>query len=495
MGISLPEPSADFSKNRLLRIIILAINAITLILGLVLMLGAAFLAIRTDAAGQILGFSALLGCAFFVVSAIGICGVTRYDALLFVYFVVTLFIAVVALFLTVYVIVKREAIEAELDASIQENWAARYADLGTDVQDQITKIFENSFEDGTFIDCEDIDTETQPYLASVCCDSPTAETCSTTWVNTCINVEILEDDCYAEIKSLYSENIGIVAGCVAALVVIACIPLGLVVKIMGFHEIVKHSQLITTICLAVVSVCICIAGGMFAGYLAHAGITSIAPLGYVVLIFGVFLLITTIITLVGLTKGNKILQLVSTICFGVLALVFLLLFIFCFAFQARALEYMETDCEANTECTVSPSYCWMTVEVDENTEACPTSILETCPTLEQCVEYIYFQTQLETSAALAEDTANCQELVSEFEAAAEENVNAFLQDVSDDECISLIRTADAANAFFGDNYQAWTGSVISYMDTAGYACAFTFLFCVVQVGASYYVTKTDSELQ
>lgn len=494
MGISLPEPSADFSKNRILRIVILAINAITLILGLVLMLGAAFLAIRTDAAGQILGFSALLGCAFFVVSAIGICGVTRYDALLFVYFVVTLFIAVVALFLAVYVIVKRDEIEAELDASIQENWAARYADLGTDVQDQIAKVFEN---DGTYINCDSIDSETQTYLAGECCTTAEieAETCTATWLNTCINVDILPADCYAEIKSLYSDNIGIVAGCVAALVVIACIPLGLVIKIMGFHEIVKHSQLITTICLAVVSVCICIAGGMFAGYLAHAGITSIAPLGFVVLIFGVFLLITTIITLVGLTKGNKVLQLVSTICFGVLALVFLLLFIFCFAFQARALEYMETDCEANTECTVSPSKCWMTVEVDQNTEACPTSILDTCPTLEQCVEYIYFQAELETAAALAEDMAECQEFVSDIETGLEENVNAFVQGSDDDECVSIIRAADAANAFFGENYAAWTGSVISYMDTAGYACAFTFLFCVVQVGASYYVTKTDSELQ
>lgn len=495
MGISLPEPSADFSKNRILRIVILAINILILILGLILMLGAAFLAIRTDAAGQVLGFAALLGAAFFVVSGVGICGVTRYDALLFVYFVVTLFIAVIALFLTVFVIVKRDEIDEAIQKDLQENWTTRYESLGEDVQTAIADIFENK--GGIFCD------QLTECSALACCgdgwamctgeEEENVVCCATTWFDTCINTPVLPTECYDEVKAQVAENLGIVVGMCAALVLIACVPLGLVVKIMGIHEIVKHSQLITTICLAVVSLCVCIAGGMFAGYLAQAGINSLAPFGYAILVFGAFLLITSIVTLVGHIKGNTVLQFVSTILFAVLALVFLLLMIFCFAFQTRAVEYMNTDCEANDSCSFSVSECWKT-EIVSDAEDSTCSTVD-CAKADQCAMFVYHQAELEALASLSEDIADCQDVIDKWEESLAENVNAFVEGQDDDECNVVVRTYDATAAFFGESYSAWVGSVISYMDTAGYACAVTFLFCVVQVGASYYVTKTESELQ
>lgn len=492
MGISLPEATADFSKQRTLRIVVLAVNAVTCLLGLILMISAAGLAIRTDANGQLLVFTTLLGAAFFVVSGLGICGVVKYDFFLYIYFVVTLFIAVMTLFATVYVAVNAEDIQAQFESNIMSNWGEYYANLGTDIQGSINDVYAEK----GYINCAvNDDAEANPLT---CCDDAEIEACEAdpdncscdTWLTVCIDVDVFPQSCYDEVKSLVEDNLTVVAICCVAVVLLACLPLGLVVKIMGFHEIVKHSQLITTTCLAIVAFFICIAGGAAAGYATNNGLSSIAGTGYVVLVFGAMLLITCVITLIGHMKGISVLQLVSTICFAVLAVIFLALFIVCFAGQGKAAELMAEDCD--DKCDEPLEYCWMDSST-YNSEDCVA-----CSAIKSCPQWIYYDSQFEVLEHLLEEYADCQEVIGEDLATwladntREDEENA----ASESEiCDKLVNAYNAAEAFYGDDYDAWSATALSYMTQTGYVCAFTFLFCFVQVGSSYYITRTSSELQ
>lgn len=64
-----------------------------------------------------------------------------------------------------------------------------------------------------------------------------------------------------------------------------------------------------------------------------------------------------------------------------------------------------------------------------------------------------------------------------------------------EECDLFANAYESASAFYDDDYETWSDNIISYLDTTGYACALAFIFCIVQLGASYYVSQTDSELQ
>lgn len=475
--VSMPAKSANTSDKTLERMLIVVINVIILILGLTVMLAAAALAIRTDANGQLLGFTALVGAGFFVVAILAILGARMYDTCMYLYFVITTFIAVITLFIVVYVMVNREELEAQFQSDIQENWSKYWDALGSDIQSEIEKAMEDK---GNIMCTDDQDT-------SCCTDAEvTAGTCAYNWYDTCINVEVLPDECYEEVRENVEENLTIVAGSCVGLVILACIPLFLVFRVMGFKGIVTHTQIIVASCMAVVAFFICIGGGVAAGYSASAGLESTAMLGYIVLVFGVLLLGTSIITIVSNKKDSSTLQMVAAILFGVLALVFLLLFIFCFAGQTRASEYMAKDC--NAECETINTDCWKTIDVEASTD----DSCVVCDEIKVCTEYIYFQSQIEVLTHLEEDYAECNLKVSEIEDSIEDN-QALVDDVNWEVCEAYLNSYNGAVKFYGDDYEAWTANILSYMTQIGYVCAFTFLFCLVQVASSVYASKTKGE--
>jgi hypothetical protein len=271
---------------------------------------------------------------------------------------------------------------------------------------------------------------------------------------------------------------------------------------MGFHEIVKHSQLIVIVCLGIFSLCIVIAGAVMAGYLTAAGISSIAAFGYAVLAVGVILLIVSVITFVGHTKGSKVLQTVSTILFGLLALIFVLLFIFCFAFQTNAAQYLARDCDQ--EYCVNPEsvdYCWKTTIVSEDGLDGPCPVLVTaddegCPDIGQCAMYIYYQSNLDLLADLSSRFDECTTDIKQLKADVNNGQTIISTNSSTAEvCQNFYNAYISAESFYGTDYESWSADAISYLDTTGYACALAFIFCVVQVGAAYYISQTDSELQ
>lgn len=96
---------------------------------------------------------------------------------------------------------------------------------------------------------------------------------------------------------------------------------------------------------------------------------------------------------------------------------------------------------------------------------------------------------------LAEEYDECGIDIAELQVKIQEN-NAVVDGESLSEACEAYANAEASTRkFIADDYDSWSIKIQSYLTQVGYACAFTFTFCVVQVGASYYITKTSSELQ
>jgi hypothetical protein len=349
----MPQGSADFSQHPLERILLLIINAGETLLGLV-----CFAAAIAGATGQLEGAGAsfnlmfvFVGCVTFVVGMLGLCGVLKYNNLMYVYFLVMVVSTIFVLCVVLFVVVNKDIVldEVRNEAVDQWNTGNGFDDMPTILQNLISNTTAGE-------ECGDFGASDDDNQGScVVDDIPDDGECTGDCVEFC--------DCWDYLETLISDTY--LTYCLAAggaIILFMIIATVASLRVVGIHDIIKRTQHIVNIALAINGLVTIIFGVAVYVTLNDENFPSGAYAGYFVIAIGAFILLTGLLGFCAQKGGNKPLQMIYIVICGLMTLLALTFALIAFFGSAKVQE-QALACES---CKTDFQYVCNATKTDEN---------------------------------------------------------------------------------------------------------------------------------